>query len=208
MTNIIAFLKKWIFYLLGLTVLLLLVFMKGCSYGKTRVKIPTFTTNTVTVHDTVIHEITDTFPYFIQGKTQIIYRTDTFYIKVDTPAVVKDYFSTHVTDNRFQDSLVIVDLKTYISENELKHSVFRYKILRDQSITYTNVDNSTDYARYVYLGASLPVYPAKVNGISNINFVSLNGLYAFKKGYVELNYQPYTKIFTLGTGIKLFQFKK
>jgi hypothetical protein len=147
----------------------------------------------------VIHEITDTFPYFIQGKTQIIYRTDTFYIKVDTVKVVKDYFSTHVTDNRFQDSLVIVDLKTYISENELKHSVFKYKILRDQSITYTNVDNSTNYSKYLYIAGSVPVV--------NVKYYDVGLFYAFPKGLIGVGYNPYLKSVQVTGGIKIAKFK-
>jgi hypothetical protein len=182
-------------------------FIFGCNHGKKLCK-QDIVTNTVIIHDSVIHNIVDSFPYYIHGETKIIYETDTIYKNIDTIAVVRDYFSTHITDNRFQDSLIQVDLKTYISQNELKHSVFNYKILRPQEITYTNVDNSVNFDRYVYFGASLPIYPAKANGISNINYIGLNGIYAFPKGYAEIMYQPYTKTFSIGTGIKILKFKK
>lgn len=192
-------------YLIGagiLIILLLFSFIGGCNRGKKLCK-QDIITNTVILHDTVIHNIVDSFPYYVHGVTQIVY--DTVYKNIDTIAVVRDYFSTHITDNLWQDSLVQVNIKTYISQNELKHSVFNYKILRAQSITYTTVDNSVHYARYVYFGASLPVYPAKVNNVSNINYIGLSGIYAFPKGYFEVMYQPYTKTFTIGTGIKILK---
>jgi hypothetical protein len=196
-------------YLIGIGIFILCLlfsFVSGCNRGKKLCK-QDIVTNTVILHDTVIHNIVDSFPYYIHGATQIVYETDTIYKNVDTIAVVRDYFSTHITDNIWQDSLVQVKIKTYISQNELKHSVFNYKILRPQQITYTNVDNSVNFTRYIYFGASLPIYPAKVNGISNINYIGLNGIYAFPKGYAEIMYQPYTKTFTIGTGLKIFKFK-
>lgn len=200
MTTLIAFIKKWIFYALGFMILLMLVFIKGCNHGKTLVKCPTITTNTVIKHDTIIHNIVDTFPYYIVGATKIEYRTDTVYKNIDTIAVVRDYFSTHITDNRFQDSLVQVDLKTYISENQLKHSVFKYKILRDQSVTYTTVDNSVNYSKYLYVGGSIPV--------KDVKYTNFSLFYAFPAGLVAAGYNPYLKSIQVTGGFKLIKFKK
>jgi hypothetical protein len=200
MTALILFIKKWIFYALGFMIILMLVFIKGCNHGKTLVHCPIITTNTVIKHDTIIHNIVDSFPYYIQGKTKIVYQTDTIYKNIDTIAVVRDYFSTHITDNRFQDSLVQVDLKTYISENQLKHSVFKYKILRDQSITYTNVDNSTNYSKYLYIYGSAPVI--------NVKYYDVGLFYAFQSGLIGLGYNPYLKSVQVTGGFKLIKFKK
>jgi hypothetical protein len=135
----------------------------------------------------------------------IIY-SDTVFKDVDTAAILKDYFATHVYNRDWQDSLLQVSLIDKVSRNNFTDSRFTYKILRPQEINYTTIDNSIHYSKYVFLGASLPLSPVKYSGVSNMSYLSLSGLYAFPKGYIELTYQPYTKIITLGSGLRLFKF--
>lgn len=205
MKAIIAFLKKWVFYAIGFIFVLSLVYISGCNRGK-RVKVcPTIITGITELPDTVTHHIYHIWPWYIDGKDSIVY--------IDVPAVVDtmkilaDYYAKHYSTKIWQDSIIDVNLDMMITENKFYPQKFDYHIKRPQTIITNTIDNSVNYARYVYLGASLPIYPSKVNNVSNINLISLNGIYAFPKGYAELNYQPYTKIFTLGTGIKIFKFK-
>ena len=70
-------------------------FVSGCNYHKKRFKCPEITTNTIIIHDTLIHEIVDSFPYYVQNWDTIIY-TDTIIQPVDTAEILRDYFALHV----------------------------------------------------------------------------------------------------------------
>jgi len=200
MTELINFLKKWCFYALGASIILMLVFIKGCSYGKSHKICAEIVTHTVILRDTITHRIIDKVPYYIQGKTQIVYKTDTIFKNIDTIAVVRDYFSTHITDNVFQDSLLQVFLTTYISQNELKHSIFKYKILRPQEITTVTQDNSTNYSKYLYAGGSVPV--------NDLKYASVSLFYASQRALIGCGYVPALKGLQVTGAIKLFSFKK
>jgi hypothetical protein len=180
-------------------------FVGGCQYNKKNNK-PIIVTDTVTIYDTILHHIVDTFPYYIQGKDSLIY--DTIPRVVDTAFILKNHFAIHKYEREWKDSLLQVTLTDYISENKPVHNNFNYKILRPQTIVNTTVDNSTTFNSYVYFGASLPLFPYKANNISNVSYISLNGLYAFPNGYIELTYQPYTKLVTVGYGVKILKFRK
>lgn len=200
--------KTYLIIVAVIIVALFSAYIGGCQHGK-KLCTTDIVTNTVIVHDTLIHQIVDTFPYYIQGEERIIYRDTGTYHVVDTAYILRDYFATHITDNIFQDSLLKVDLQMHISENQLMHSVFKYRILRPQEIINTTVDKSVHYYRYVYFGTGLPVYPFKSNNnISNINYIQLEGIYAFPKGYVRAGWQPYTKQFNLSAGVKIFKFRE
>jgi hypothetical protein len=206
MIKIIAFLKKWVFYALAFLIVLSITYISGCQRGKRVKKCPQITTEMIIKHDTIQHYIYNIWPWYFDGKDSIVYKDAP--AKIDTFAIFKDYYALHFSNKQWRDSLLEVNLDMMISENKFYPQEFSYKILRPQTIITNTIDNSVNFARYIYFGASLPVYPAKVNTISNINYIALNGLYAFPKGYAELTYQPYTKIFTVGTGIKIFKFKK
>jgi hypothetical protein len=197
MTALILFLKKWIFYALGFTVVLMLVFIKGCNHGKKLVKCPTITTTTVVVHDTVVHSIVDSFPYYIQGETKTIYVDVP--ANVDTAFILREYFATHEFNRIWQDSLVEVTLKDFISQNKPVDNVFNYKIKRPQQITYTTVDNSILFNKYLYVGGSVPINDVKMSGL---------GLFAaFPTFLIGGQYIPASKGFTVTGAFKLIKFK-
>jgi hypothetical protein len=200
--------SRFFYFAVGGLLLLLITFMKGCQYGKQHKICPTIVTGTTFVHDTVIHNIVDTFPYYIAGNEKIVYRDTGSYHVADTGAILKDYFATHIIDRIWRDSIVEVTLKDYISQNKPVDNVFKYRLLKDQVIVNNSVDNSVNFARYVYLGLSMPLYPFKSTNISNINYIGLDLVYAAPKMCLRLGWQPYTKTYTIGTGVKIFSFKK
>jgi hypothetical protein len=198
--------KRWILYSVGFLFVLSLVFIKGCTYGRKHKKCPEIVTNTIVVHDTVIHHITNSFPYYVYHLDSVIIK-DTVFLNIDTLAVIRDYFAVHSYTRQWQDSLLEVTLLDNISQNKPIDNRFSYKIIRPQTITNNYVDNSVTFTKYLYFGIGMPVYPSKVNDISNINYISLKGLYAFPKGFVDVSWTPYTKTYSLGYGIKLLRFK-
>jgi hypothetical protein len=201
MTKLLAWLisvQKYIYGILAFLCVLLIVFMKGCSYGRDHKKCPEVITNTIVVHDTVTHEIVSTYPHYINHTDTIIY-VDTVLQKVDTLKILADYFSLHVSDNRWSDSLLTVDLKTYISENKLKNSVFKYKITRPQTLITNLVDNSIHYNKYLYAGGSIPV--------KDIRYAAFSGFYAFSRGLIGLGYNPYLKSVNVTGAIKIAKLK-
>ncbi len=200
-TKLLAWLisvQKYIYYILAFLFFMLIVFMKGCQYGKQHKKCPEIITNTVIIHDTVTHEIVSTYPHYINHTDTIIY-IDTVLQDVDTAAILKDYFATHISDNRWQDSLVIVDLKTYISENKLKNSIFNYRILRPQTITVNTVDNSIHYNKYLLLGLNVP--------LKDKNYETIECTFVAPKWYAGAGYMPNIKSFTAKAGINILRFK-
>lgn len=203
----IANIKNYLIQAGVFIIIFLLTFFFGCQHGKKIKVCPTITTTTITVHDTVPHEIPTYYPWYIKGDDSIVYVHDSIPIVIDSAEVIKDYYAQHYSSSQFEDSLLLVNESYMLTQNKYYPIDFKYKYKGATTIINNSVDNSTNYARYIYLGASLPVFPAKANTISNINYIGLNGLYAFPKGYAEIIYQPYTKIFTLGAGVKLFKFK-
>jgi hypothetical protein len=187
-------------YLIGFVVLIALLltsYIVGCQRGKKLVN-PNIVTHTVILHDTTTHHIIDKVPYYII-KHDSIEVTDTFFTKVDTTVILKDYFSKHYYTRNWEDSLISVTMKDVISENKPIDNTFSYKILRDQVITTTNVDNSVHYQKYFTLGLDVP--------IKNVNYIELEGIYVWQKGYIGVGYSPQLKSFDIKLGGVLFKFK-
>jgi len=197
MTAIIAFLKKWILYAIGLIFIILIVFIKGCSYGKSRVVCPTIITGTTLKVDTVTHYVYNIWPWYVQGEKEVI--EVPIPTVVDTAFILRDYFAKHVFNREWKDSLLAVQMIDTISRNKPVGNAFSYKILRPQSITYTTVDNSVHYAKYLYVGGSIPV--------NDIKYADFGLFYAFPAGLVGAGYNPALKSVQVTGALKLFKFK-
>lgn len=191
--------KNVVFILFGLTIFLMFTcFVSGCNYYKKRFVCPdpSIITNTVLIHDTIIHEITAN--HYIQNTDTIIY-TDTVFREVDTAMILKDYFAIHVYNRHWEDTLIKVDLKDTVTQNTFLGNKFKYEILRPQTIINTTVDNSVHYNKYLYVGLDIP--------FKNSENASIDVLFAFQKGYLGAGYLPLVKGFSLKTGVKIAKFK-
>ena len=173
-------------------------FISGCCYHKNHSKCPEITTNTVIIHDTLIHNIVDSFPYYISNTVKIIYR-DTIIQPVDTAEILRDYFALHVYNRQWEDSLLSVNLRDTITENYFLGNKFQYQILRPQTIINNTQDNSVHYAKYLYAGINIPFY--------NAEFSEIVILSTFKGGYLGCGYTPLQKGLSLKTGIRLFKWQ-
>jgi hypothetical protein len=166
------------------------------------------TSNIIYIHDTVWHQIPNYQPWYIQGKDSIIYQEKLIPAKVDTIAILHDYYAKHIYNRQWKDSLLDVQVQDQVTKNEISNLNFKYKILRPQEIINNVLDNSITYSHYIYGGVSMPIYPFKQYGtISNINYIGLNMIYAAPKMYLNVKWTPYIKGFEFGTGIKILQFK-
>lgn len=198
--------KKYLIIAGIIIFILLFTFMGGCHHGKKIKVCPTIETGTTIKTDTVDHYIYNIWPWYYEGKDSIVY--------VDVPAVVDtmkilaDYYAKHYSNKKWSDSLLDVDLDMMITQNKFYPQKFKYNIKRPQTIINNTIDNSIHYSRYLYFGTGLPVYPFKANGISNINYLSLEAIYAAPKGYFKVGWQPYTEQFSLSAGVRIVKFKK
>jgi hypothetical protein len=178
--------------------LLLGTFIGGVQYGKSRVKCPTITVDTLILHDTITYHIKDTIPYYIAIR-DTVYQTGYITTPVDTAEILKDYFSVHVYDRQWADTLIEVSLTDKISKNTPIDNEFSYKILRPQTIVNNSIDNSVTYNRYISLGLDVP--------IKNINYLELEAIYHTERWYTGLGYEPEINSFNVKLGMTLIKFK-
>lgn len=169
---------------------------------------PTITTDTVFVHDTIWYTMHDTVINTVTKK-------DTIFVPVEIPAdvdtaqILKDYFSVYRYLWEKQDSNISLKLYTTVTKNQPIAYDISYKWLKPQQVIVNNIDNTITYNKYLYIGASLPVYPLKDSiGIATINHIGLDAIYAFPKGYIGAQWKPYDNVISAKVGIKLFTFKK
>jgi hypothetical protein len=154
--------NKVIKYLILVVSVLLLsgAFIGGCQWHKKYRSCPEIVTHTVILHDTILHRIVDSFPYYIVRRDSIVYR-DTVFKDVDTNAILEDYFALHYYSRTWEDSLLSAKSEDAISQNGFVDNKFTYRILRPQSITYNQIDNSVHYNKYLLLGLSVPIQDYK-----------------------------------------------
>ena len=172
-------------------------FIGGYRLYPRRNPCPEIVSDTVYVHDTVWHIIPDTVPYYIVKNDTVIVNHNIPTV-VDTVAILADYYNYHYFTRTWEDSLLTVTLEDVISENFPSDSYFTYKILQPQTVI-TNVVNNTTYNRYLYFGIDLP--------IKNVNYIEIEGMFAFEKGYIGVGYEPQINSINLKAGVKLFKFK-
>jgi len=174
-------------------------FIGGCQYGRSKVKCPEIVSNTVLVHDSIIHHIVDTFPYYIVKRDSIIKRVEVP-ANVDTAAILQAYYDVYKYDRQFKDSLLQVNLTDYVSQNDFQGSDFSYKILRAQTIVNNTIDNTVTYNRYIYFGLDVP--------LMDVNYVELEATFNWERGYVGVGWEPKIKSINLKAGVPIFKFKK
>jgi hypothetical protein len=159
---------------------------------------PEIASDTILVHDTVTHHITDTVPFYIVKRDSVIQRIDVPAI-VDTSAILADYFALHYFTRIWEDSLLLATSEDVVSENQFIDNVFTYQIKRPQSIINNSVDNSIYYSSYFNIGISLP--------LTKMEYAEIEAFYAFRRGHVGFGYIPSLKSPSFKIGLNLFKFK-
>ena len=195
---ILSKVKNYALIGLGAFLVLILSFMGGCQYHKRTYKCPIALRDTIVVYDTVIHTIQGVPPGYIVIHDSVLVR-DTVFKDIDTMAILLKYYSINYFTQLFNDSLISAKNEIAVMENQIIDNNFSYRILRPQTIINNSVDNSIHYNKYIYFGLDIP--------IKNINYINLEALYAFPKGYTGVGYSPNLKSISIKAGVRLFQFK-
>jgi hypothetical protein len=192
-------------------------FYFGSRYGRTLVKCPVTTSDTIYVQDTSWHYLRDSLFNTIdslnniKSKVDTLYQPgDTIYGDIDTLAILNKFYSKYGYEWEKKDSNILINGYTIVSKNEILSNEVKYKWLKPQTIinNETNIDNSITYNKYVYGGVGLPVYPFKYKTISNINYINLELVYVYPKGYTRVSWEPYTNSFSLSSGVTIFKIKE
>ena len=182
-------------------------FVSGCCYHKNHSKCPEITTNTIILHDPYWYHIADSLSNLppkekIKWQPQDTFFTpsDTFFKNVDTAAILKNHFSVfRYKWDKLDTGKLELNLFTTISENKPLKYELDYKILQPQTIINNTQDNSIHYAKYIYAGFDLP--------FKNIEYASVDVLYAFSRGYLGFGYIPLQKGLSLKGGVNLFKWQ-
>lgn len=185
--------------------LLTMGFVGGWNAHKTFKPCPTITVDTVTVQDPYWHHIADSLAGLPPKEKVKWLPQDTLFVPgdtvladVDTAAILKDYFSVYKYEwNKNTDTLNI-NLQTTVTKNQPISYKLNYKFNIPFTTIENNIDNSVTYSKYLYLGIDIP--------IKNFNYIEVEALYAFPKGYVGVGYEPEIKSFSAKAGVTLFKF--
>jgi hypothetical protein len=191
----------------GMTVLLLLM-GSGAYIGWHLHKCPTVTNTTTIVTDPHWHHIADSLAA-LPPKEKIkwlpqdtLYYPDSIKTKVDTAAILKDYFAVYkyLWQKTLKDSIQI-ELYTTVTQNKPITYDLKYKLLFPISTSTTTVDNSVHYTKYFQGGITVPL------AVKYLNATSIDAQYIFPKGYVGAGWQPYNGIFSAKAGLTIFKIK-
>jgi len=188
--------KNWI--IAGLILCVLTgVWFWGYYTCKNRNPLPEAISDTVYIHDTIKHTITDRVPYYITRLDSVIIR-DTVFREIDTAAILEDYFAVHYYLRTWQDSLIKVSIEDAVTENNFISNNFTYQFLRPQTLI-NNVTNITNFNKYLYIGGSVTLPDAKYSNV---------GVYgAFSRSFFGLSYMPYQKGVMFTGGFRIVKMK-
>jgi len=159
--------------------------------------------DTIFLQDTTKYTIPDKTPEYIIIRDSVKYRDQAWMDsvikanRVDTAAILEDYYGLHYYSRTWEDSLLKVSVDDAIAENRPIHNSFKYQILRPQSIIQNNVIEYS-YSKYIYAGLNLPV--------SSPKYISLDIIAAFPRGYFGTGYSPGLNTLSIKGGIKIIDF--
>lgn len=186
------------FLTIGVVLVFILSFIFGCEYGKGRIRCPVITTDTITRVDTIVHEISSSYPYYVDRPVMVVKR-DTVLAKVDTISILENYFSKYVYRRKWENDTLKVTVLDTISQNRSIGNSFSYNIKIPFVTIINKQDNSINYSKYISLGLDIP--------IKNIKYSELYGLYNWKNGFIGLGYSSELKSFNLHIGATLLKIK-
>lgn len=177
-----------------------LVFFAGYKMYPKKNPCPQIESDTVYLHDTVIHEIYDTIPYYIIRVDTVI-QYEIIYENVDSSVIIERWlYSYEIYDREWNDSLITVTLKDTIFQNEPIGCIFNYKILRPQTVIHNTINKVTRYDKYIITGFDMTVL--------NPRYSEIEAMYVWGNGMLGIGYTPEVKSFNIKMGIPIVRFKK
>mgnify|MGYP001596752611 CR=1 FL=1 len=200
----------------GVLAILLLVIGGYCGWSlhKTLKPCPVITHDTITIEDPYWHNIADSLAGLPPEEVIKWLPQDTLYIpgdsipmKVDTAAILKDYFSVYKYKWEKKTDTLTANLETTVTRNMPIKYDLKYKINVPFTTVVNSVDNSVAYNSYLQFGLFMPVYKLDKSKV-NIQDLGLEGTYIFPKSYIGASWQPNTQSIMARTGVTLFKFKK
>lgn len=167
---------------------------------------PEIRSDTIYKVDTIPREIPNYPPHYIVIRDSIKVKDqhwmDSVLIayKVDTAAILADYYAEHFYQRNWEDTLLAVHMTDVIAENRPIRSSFSYQILRPQQVINNSVVNTT-YTKYLYVGLGTTFGMAQ--------YVSLKLTLACPNYYFGLGYSPQEKFtkgyFDVNVGLSLWK---
>jgi hypothetical protein len=156
-----------------------------------------FVTDTITIVDTLTHTIVKDSISYSETIDTLYVPADTFFVDIDTMAILKDYYARYGYSREYKDSLIQVDFYDIVSQNKIVASTFlNYKILRPQTII---TNTYMDYSRYISIGA---------NSDLDLEYFNLDLTYTTNNFNYKLLYYPRQKAFGLGISYNILKLKK
>jgi len=187
-------------YIAGGLIALLLLLGAGADIGwhlhKSMRPCPLLITDTITIHDTVTHYITQYKPWYIQGENVIIH--DTIPKDIDTLAILHDYYDKHIYHRTWENDTLRASVTDTITRNKYAGSSFSYQIKVPFTTVNNTIDNSVHYTKYVYGGLT---YDIKIKSLS------FNAYFATPKLLYGVGYAPNTNSFSATLSAKIFKIK-
>jgi len=179
------------------------VFYAGYTTYPKRNPCPQIASDTVYVYDTVLHIIPDTVPYLIVKQDSIKYRDQAWIDsivqanKVDTAALMAQFYALHYYTRYWNDTLLSVTQRDVLSQNKFVESSFTYKLLKPLQIINNVSNNYTTYNKYLYVGVNTP--------IRDFNYTTFDLTYAFPSGYLGAGYNKQLNSMSFKVGVRLWK---
>jgi hypothetical protein len=198
-------------------VIILLTFGGGFWAGRSSKKCPTITNDTTVVVDPYWHHIADSLAGLPPKEVikwlprdTLFVPGDTILAKVDTAAILKDYFSIYSYSHDMVDDTLSAVINTVVTQNKPIKYTLDYKVLTPFTTVVNTQDNSITYQKYLQFGLNVPIYSFKADSakFDNMNKLSLELNYVFPKGYFGVGWQPQGNVLGVRFGATLIKLKK
>lgn len=187
------------YVLIGVVVIILFfIFLGGYKVGRNSVHCPEITHDTIYHTDTTTHHIYHIWPWYIQSEPSVVYYPVPQ--DIDTAEILKEYFSKHIYDRKWENDTLLVNVSDTISQNTPIGNGFTYKIKTPFTTVNNTIDKTVTYNRYFLLGFDLP--------ITATEYYNIEGIYVAPRWYAGLGYEPKINSIRIKAGISVLQFKQ
>ena len=183
--------------LAGVLAILVIVFTFGYRLYPKLHKCSQIASDTIISYDTV---------FIALPPDTLLLPSDTLYIppdtiiitaKVDTAAIMKDYYTKYSYPWVRRDTNIIITGVTEVYKNRMTLNYLQYLWLQPQTIIKSSVENVTN-KHYISIGFDIPVL--------NITYTEIEAFYHFRSGYFGIGYTPELRSFNIKQGFNIINF--